>query len=389
MWGMGVFFKPLETEFGWTRTITSSGYTAFMVCYGISAIFIGRLLDRYGYRFVLLLAAFGTGGGIILLSQVQDINQFRIFMIISGLAIGGAFIGPTTVGQQWFSQRRGHVLGIITSGFGIGAAFFPPLLNHIIYNYGWRRGYVVLGSFILVSILASVITLGSVSDKEKPLKKRQSNVEMQSVVRGWSVRQIIRTPQFILLFVGGALGTIGFSMIQVHLVPYATDLGISPASAATAMALTGGLSIPIRLGIGFVEKKTGWHKILVAAHFLMAISIILLINLDSLPILYSFAVIFGLGLAALAPGIPGLLGTYFGMGSLGTIVGLTIGGGQITSGLLGPYIGGASYDATGSYFIALVIAVTLLIIATIMLFIARHPPVIEKESAESYNKKAN
>jgi len=40
---LSVFFKPLEEEFVWDRTVISSGYTAFLACYGISAIIMGGI----------------------------------------------------------------------------------------------------------------------------------------------------------------------------------------------------------------------------------------------------------------------------------------------------------------------------------------------------------
>jgi len=42
-WSFGVFFKPLESDFGWSRAITSSGYTTFLLGYAISLIIGGRL----------------------------------------------------------------------------------------------------------------------------------------------------------------------------------------------------------------------------------------------------------------------------------------------------------------------------------------------------------
>jgi MFS family permease len=53
VWSFGVFFKPMEKEFGWSRALISSGYTGFLFGYAISAMATGRLADRYSPRPIL------------------------------------------------------------------------------------------------------------------------------------------------------------------------------------------------------------------------------------------------------------------------------------------------------------------------------------------------
>ena len=84
----GVFFKPLEKEFGWSRALISSGYTAFMIGYALSVVAAGRLADRYSPRPILLVSALLAGLGTSLCSQVQSINQLRILLLTAGLGSG-------------------------------------------------------------------------------------------------------------------------------------------------------------------------------------------------------------------------------------------------------------------------------------------------------------
>ena len=65
-WSFGVFFNALEDEFGWTRALVSSGYTAFLIGYSIGAIVMGRLADRFSPRPILAAAALIVGLGFIL-----------------------------------------------------------------------------------------------------------------------------------------------------------------------------------------------------------------------------------------------------------------------------------------------------------------------------------
>ena len=80
----GLFFKTFEIEFGWSRTLMSSGSSLAFLVMGGGAAFGGKLCDRYGPR--LLLAFTGTicGLGFILLSQI---NQAWHLIIVFGLSL--------------------------------------------------------------------------------------------------------------------------------------------------------------------------------------------------------------------------------------------------------------------------------------------------------------
>ena len=374
LFAMGVFFKPLEAEFGWTRTVTSLGYTAFLTCYGISNVFMGRVLDRYGYRFVMFLAVFLTGGAIISLGLIQNPGQFRALMVLTGLGMGGCFVAPTTMVQRWFSEKRGYLLGIITSGFGLGALVFAPLLDHFISSYGWRRSHLILGLYIVVSLAVSTVVLSRrVGRTGAKQGISTGNGKMPITSPQWTTHQILRARPYILIFVAGCVGVIGYTMLQVHLVPYATDVGLSATSAAAALGIMGGIIIPVRLSIGFLQQKFGWHRLYMLGYIGRVAAVVVILRLSSIEGLYGYAVVFGAANALSAPVLSGLLGDYFGLTSLGTVMGFSMGGSLIVGGLVGPLIGGASYDATQSYLVALMVVLGLLVVATILAAMARRP----------------
>ena len=154
MWTFGVFLKPLANEFGWSRALVSSGYTAFLIGYVVSVITTGRLADRYSPRPILLVSALLAGLGFFLCSQVHTITQIRAFLFIGGLGVGATWSVPTSTVQRWFfaRQRAGLALGIVVSGVGVGALIFAPLSNFLILNYGWRGAYLVIGILIFFII---------------------------------------------------------------------------------------------------------------------------------------------------------------------------------------------------------------------------------------------
>ena len=374
---MSLFFKPLQLYFGWTRVITSSGFIAYSLCLGVAVIAVGYLLDKYGYRPLTLIMIVCTGGGIIMLSRLDGINQFRFFMAITGLGTGACFVAPSTVAQQWFSQQRGRVLGIISASMGAGLATAPPIINHFIYAYSWQTAYFLLGIFAVISITVSVFLLGDIRVRNPAHNVKTGKIAAADT--NWKPQQAIRTSQFLAIAIGGCLQMTSLSMVTVHIVAMATDGGISPGYAAAAISGMGILAIPTRILLGKLVQKFGWYRLLIASNIALTLGIALLINLgDSVWRFFLAVGLIGVGIGMVVPAIPGLLATYFGLQSLGTIIGINQGVTMIISGVFGPYMGGVSYDMTQSYFTAFIIAVCLMLTSFTLFLRARHAPVMKK-----------
>lgn len=374
-WSFGVFFKPLENNFGWSRALISSAYTVFLIGYGISLVVSGRVVDRYNPRIILLITAVLSGLGIALCSQVYNIHQFRGFFFIAGLGAGATWSVPTATVQRWFHgrPRAGLALGIVVSGVGAGALIFAPLINHFIFSYGWRNAYLIVGIlfFIIIVIAALVIrpsptklNLASQIDK-KPTESASAN--------NWTTRKALTNRTFVAMTFALCLAIFAFQALSVHIVPYATDVGISPTASAAALGLIGGFSIPGRIISGIISDKIGWQRTLALALFSISLSIIWLLFLKETWMLYCFVFFYGISHGIRVPAGVGIITGFFGLRSLGELIGISTAIAQFF-GALAPYIAGSIFDRTGSYFTALLIMMALLFCGGIVAMIMHKPP---------------
>ena len=87
-----MFVKPLEANFGWGRGEIMLAFTIFLLVQAVAAPFIGRMVDRYGARWVIATGALIFGLGFILLAQMHHIWQFYLGYTIIG--IGYTAMGP-------------------------------------------------------------------------------------------------------------------------------------------------------------------------------------------------------------------------------------------------------------------------------------------------------
>jgi len=374
VWSFGVFFKPMEKEFGWSRALISSGYTGFVLGYAISAMVAGRLADRYSPRPILFLSACLAGLGVSMCSLVQSINQLRFFLLIGGLGAGGTFSVPTSLVQRWFYKKphAGLALGVVLAGIGVGAIVFTPLVNYFILISGWRNAYLVVGIVFFFTI-----SLSSLIVKDSPAKTiiiLEGAESMPNPVRnrGLTTAQILLNPSFIGITLIACSVSFAFTTVSVHLVPYAIDIGVTPTISALALGLLGGFSVPGRIISGFIADRVRWQKIMITSLFGLALLILLLSILKAAWMLYFFVLFYGIFHGSRISAHVGILGEFFGMSSLGEIIGISMAVAMFF-GAFAPYLAGFIFDSTGSYYIAFMIVMMLLLGGGIIATVIRKP----------------
>ena len=196
---------------------------------------------------------------------------------------------------------------------------------------------------------------------------RSNNKTNTSQIRseGFSFIEAIATKQFWMIF--AMVFCFGFCVfvIQVHIVPYTTDMQISAATAALILSTIGGSSIIGRIVLGSLGDKIGNRNAYIIVFLPMAISILLLIPSREPWNFFLLAFIFGLaygnGVAQESP----LVAAMFGLSSLGSILGLIV----FAFGIgvaIGPVLASYMFDVTGSYQLALIVTAAVSVIALIL-----------------------
>ena len=157
--------------------------------------------------------------------------------------------------------------------------------------------------------------------------------------------------------------------IMVHIVPHATDVGISAASAAGVLATIGGLSLVGRVSMGGIGDRISNRCAFTLGMGIAFIALVWLLFTKQLWMFYAFAIVFGFAYGGYGPLISLLVADSFGLNSLGVILGtvtffITIGA------AVGPIFAGKIFDVTGSYQLVFVVCAVLCVVAmTLSLFL--------------------
>ena len=342
LYGLPFFYDFFMKEFGWSRTVVTSGNALGKILVApLFGFLAGWIIDRYGPRRMLMAGALMTGSALIGLSLMNSLGMFYLSYVF--IALGYVFGGPLpcqVLISRWFTKNRGKAMGIAYLGIGTGGALVPLIAAGLEKNVGWHLALMSLGFLVIVIALPLSFFL-----KASPLKQ---NVEerTESVV---PIKDILKNRNFYLLAFGSmcSIGAVGG--INQHLKLYLRDLSFTQAQAAQIMSLVLFMSLGGRVLMGMLADMIRRKYVMILIYLIVGSSIPLLLMPDFPGRIYVFAVIFGIGLGGDYMIIPLMAGDLFGVRTLGRVMGIIL----VADGLaesLSPMLVGALYnDVTKSY----------------------------------------
>ena len=375
----GVFYKPMLTEFSWTRATLAGPRSMMSLVEGVLGVIIGKLADTFGPLKVVLIFGSFIGISMILMSQVSNIWQIYIVMsVLTGIGMSATGNPTMALVARWFVKRRGLMSGLVQTGAAVGGMVLPPLMGWLIVTNGWRPAYIVLGiiSLSLTIISASFLRrdprekgLLPYGYKEKTTTKNSTRT-LDSPVTQFSLTTAVRTRQFwMIVTILTGLGMCR-SMVSVHIAAHATDLGYPLAIGANILAIMGGAGIFSRVGMGRLADVVGNKRSLVIGYFLLVTSLLWLQVAKETWSLYLFAVIFGFSLGSIAVMRMPITAEVFGLGALASILAGVDFGTHFGS-FVGPLLGGLLFDLTGEYTMAFLATAVITGIGMLMVLLLK------------------
>jgi MFS family permease len=371
----GVFFKPIITEMGWTRAATSGAFSLRVIMTGLSGIFLGGLNDRFGPRLVITLCGLLAALGYLLMSQTQTIWQLYLFFGIMIGAGSNAYVPLLSTVARWFVQRRSMMTGIVFAGSGFGMIILPLVVSQLISTHDWRVSCLIISAIVLVVVVSSAQFLKRDPGQVGQVPYGKNNITEEGPTlcnKDFSLKEAARTRQFWMFLATLVCYGFCFASLQVHIVPYTTDLGISATTAAAILATIGGATITGQIGLGSAGDKLGYKRDFLFGIILIALAIFMLTLSRELWIFFLLAVFLGLGFGDCSTVESPIAVWLFGLASHGLILGFfafsfTIGAS------IGPLMFGYIFDMTGNYQLAFLVCAALGIVAVILTIFLKQP----------------
>lgn len=256
--GLQITYK----QAGYLGTISSLGYL-------VTLIFAGILASKWGAKRTILLGMSLVSVGLIGLTFSASFWLIILFMLFLGIGTSFTYTPLISLLVAWFPKNKGFVIGLTTSGAGVGILFsgiLVPYLGGVNPEFGWR---IAWGVFSIISICVGLLTF--IFIKNPPAEK---DFSVESGPQR-SVKDIYRNPKIIT--VGLIYGVIGiFYIIQIiFIMSFMIESGINTQLAGQLMALNGILSIFSGPIWGFISDRLGRRASLILTMSLTLISMLL------------------------------------------------------------------------------------------------------------------
>lgn len=365
----GFFVGPVTSEFGWTPPQFFLSYTVLMCLGLITGPVIGSLAAKYGIRVLGIIGLIGHAFAYVLISMNNGslMLWYLSFALLAILSAGSLPIIWTTVLNSWFKEDRGKAIGITMAGTGLGAFLFPPIVEYMISNHGWRAAYqsVAVGA----AVLALPFVFAFFKEKDVEEQTEGAAEESSNLKWGYTRKEAMKTYRFWVL--GSVLFVTAIVIVGLlsNFARIMTEQGLGRPIIAKVASVMGLTIILGRLLVGFLVDKF-WAPGVAASFFVLpTLALMVLLNMDvTVGIAFVIAILIGLAAGAELDLLAYLTSKYFGPANYPMVFGAIFAFFAVGAGL-GPPVYGAAAQAAGGYTSVLQISAGLLVLC-IVLFLA-------------------
>jgi MFS transporter, OFA family, oxalate/formate antiporter len=371
-YSFSAFIESLQDDFGASRGSVSLVFALAGFLYFSVGSISGPLADRFGSRRLALIGMILIGTGLAVASVAQNLLEvYAAYGLGIGLGVGCSYVPAVGVVPRWFARRRGLASGIASSGIGFGTLTVPPLASFLITHVGWRETYLILG--VVAVIAGSGMALLIENDpRDRGLGPDGDPLQDPSLslrAPGASIKEALHSRQFIGLYAACLFCAFGAFVPFVHLVPYATDYDIAPASAALLVSAIGVGSALGRFFIGGLADRLGRELSLVAMFAGMALALFAWAMSTSFWPLAGFAFVFGTAYGGWVALLPAVVMDYFGGRNVSGLIGILYTSAAFGS-LIGPAAAGFAFDFAHSYLTPILASAICNVIAAMVMAVA-------------------
>lgn len=363
-----VYRNPIMKVTHWDQSSVAFAFSLAIFCLGISAAYMGKLVEKFGPRITGSVSAILYASGNIItglaISQKELWLLYLGYGILGGLGLGAGYITPVSTIIKWFPDKRGLATGLAIMGFGFASLLTSPIAQYLISHQGLVETFYILGTvYFLVMITVSQFIKRPTSDESCELASRVVDVKKADLTSGMTANEALKTYHFYVLWIVFFINiACGLGLISV-IAPMAQDMaGMSAQQAAVVVGLMGifnGFGRLLWAGLSDYIGRPLTFIVLFSVNIAMSLVLMFL----HIPILFITAMAilmtcYGAGFSL----VPPYLSDVFGAKELAALHGYILTAWAMAA-LFGPMLLSISYQLSGSY-------VTTLLLFTILYALA-------------------
>ena len=375
---IGIFFDPLSLDLDLPRSSIAAAYGSATLIAALLLPQIGKLIDRFGAAGLLWVLILGLGLAAMVFSLAFNWIFIAIgFGFLRFLGQGSMMLTCSNMVSQWFEEKRGFALGLMSLGFPISMAVHPPLAQWMIEQVGWRESWIWFGVATWVLLLPPVMVLLFSKPEEVGLRPDGSEMKETAgdskIIEGLTLSEALRTPAFYIICCGLFSLSMLVTSLHVENKGILTRHGLDPQTATLMFTISGlmaAISMPV-IGRMLDRYRTDW--MFSGGLLVMCISLISVTFVEGISSAVVYSMVFGLNNGVTMTFFAFFWPRFFGRKYLGSIqgVGQMIG---VVGASIGPLPLALAVDFLGDYDMTLRYLAILPAVFSIVALFLRTPP---------------
>lgn len=361
---------------GWTSSEAGLPYTVAIVTWAIGLLVGGRMQDKIGPRLVVTTGGIMVGLGLVLSGVIgNSVTGITIcYGVIMGIGIGFGYGGVTPPALKWFHpSKKGLVSGLIVGGFGLAAAFYAPITNMLLDNFGIEQTMIFLGVAIMIITIPIARLINNPSEGYTPpipAKMKQSATKHSDAEMTW--RQMVKTKRFwlicIMFLFSASVGLMVIGNItKIARAQAGVTDGALLAGLVSFLAVTNSAG---RVLGGLVSDKIGRINALFVVFILQALNMLGFAFYRDLTTLILGIIVVGFSYGTLMSVFPSLTADQYGLKHYGLNYGIVYLSWGI-AGVVAPVMADYFFDINGNFYITYTICAVMMAAMVVMNYLLK------------------
>ncbi len=381
-----VFVPPLKEEFGWTDMEVGIAVGIWAGVGALCSPLVGRLVDRFGSRGIMLFGAAGSGLIQLAFAEIRSLAHLYIVIFFAAIFIAaGTYVPVASTISRWFERRRGLAMSIAMAGMGLGGFLMPNLSSFLIQSVGWRWSYRIFAVLIWVVLLPATALwlrgrpsdVGLAADGDDATdcaapQTRESSGAEKDEESGFGAREALGVPRFWLLGFADVANAIPVVSLSIYLVRFSIQRGIPDDLAAFAYSSMSAAAMVGMLAAGLAAQRVSKRIMITLGYGVPSLAVLFLFGLESAGPLFCFALLAGFCAGCRSTLWPLVIADGFGSRAYSSILGALVifyNAGAV----VGPPLAGRISDATGSFDGVFVLCIATFLISSLLVALGAKP----------------
>lgn len=345
MFSLPIFLRPMAQETGWSVTGISTAMTIGFLALAAASMVWGNLSDRFGPRPVVFTGSVVLAASLALVSRAESLVEFQLlFGLLVGTATAAVFAPMMACVTGWFDTQRSLAVSLVSAGMGMAPMTMAPLAAWLVTVHDWRTSMLIIAGIAALLMIPAALLVR----RPPALERGQTEMAADLPQSDMTVRQALRSPQFVTLMLANFFCCATHSGPIFHTVSYAVTCGVPMLAAVSIYSVEGLAGMFGRIGFGLAGDRFGARRILVIGLLAQAFGVLAYVFVSTLGPFYAVAALVGFIYAGTMPLYAVIIRENFPLRMMGTII-----GGSAMAGSLGmstgPLLGGMIYDRFDSY----------------------------------------